>query len=308
MSAEVRAHVATTYPGNPARAAELRALARSSEPPLAAHRVWPKLELMVSWRSPVQTAYLDLLQPHLGPVAQRDYLLMASEGIIAIPFEDSVSGGLLATPIHFYEFIPEQQAERADPDVLLAHELEVGQSYVVLLSTTAGLYRYNIADVVRVRAMRGRTPIIEFLYRTGATSSITGEKLTEEQVVGAVGAVAARMRVGLEGFTLAPAREGFPRYVLLAELAARPERGVLAELPRLIDAELQGRNIEYAAKRKSQRLDAPELWIVARGAYEGLRRRRVAQGANDAQLKPVGLTRDAGFTRQFEILERFDAR
>jgi hypothetical protein len=316
VGAEVRAHVASRYPGNPARAAELRALLDAaagspSSPPLAAHRVWPGLGLVVSWRSPMQRPYLALLGPHLGAVAQRDYLLMASEGIIAIPHEDGASGGLLATPIHFYEFIPEEQAERPDPDLLLAHELEVGKNYVVVLSTTAGLYRYNIADVVHVRGKQGRTPIVEFLYRTGATSSITGEKLTEEQVVGAVGALAARMQLAVEGFTLSPAPEGagsgFPRYVLLAELAGPADRDELRALPRALDAELQERNVEYGAKRKSQRLAAPEVWLVARGSYETIRQRRIADGANDAQIKPVGLTRDARFAERFDVVERLYA-
>jgi hypothetical protein len=329
VGAEVRAHVAARYTGNPSRAAELRALLSchddddgggggsnsgeetplpTSDPPqLLAHRVWPNLKLVVSWRSPMQRPYLDLLAPHLRAVPQRDYILMASEGIIAIPHEDQRSGGLLATPIHFYEFIPEEQADRPEPDVLLAHELEAGKNYVVLLSTSAGLYRYNISDVVHVSGHKGRTPIVEFLYRTGATSSITGEKLTEDQVVATVGALAARHRLVLEGFTLLPAKDGFPRYVLLAELAARPAGETLRALPRALDAELQQRNIEYGAKRTSLRLEAPELWLVARGGYEALRQRRIAGGANDAQIKPVGLTRDARFADEFQVVERLRA-
>ena len=308
VSAEVRDHVAGKYPGNPTRAAERRAILDDGDPELPAlpaHRVWPGLEMMVSWRSPMQRPYLKLLEPHLGPVGQRDYILMASEGIIAIPVEDQVSGGLLATGIHFYEFIPEEEAERPDPTVRLAHELEVGRNYVVVLSTSGGLYRYNISDVVRVRALRGRTPVVEFLYRTGATSSITGEKLTEEQVVAAVGALAARVALPLEGFTLLPAPDGFPRYVLLAELSSLPDRAVLQALPRQLDAELQERNIEYGAKRRSQRLEAPEVWLVERGGYETLRRKRIADGSNDAQIKPVGLTRDAAFATNFQVTERF---
>ena len=307
---DVRAHVATRYPGNPARARELRALLRPGEDPvLAAHRVWPALRLVVSWRSPMQRPYLKLLEPHLGAVAQRDYILMASEGIIAIPYEDGQSGGLLATSIHFYEFIPEEQADRSDPDVLLAGDLEVGKNYIVLLSTSAGLYRYNIGDVLRVRAMRERTPVVEFLYRAGATSSITGEKLTEEQVVAAVAALAVRTRLTFEHFTLTPAPEGFPRYLLLAELpaGAPAPAETLRATPAMLDALLQEHNIEYGAKRKSQRLEAPEVWLVARGSYEALRQRRLAQGANDGQIKPVGLTRDSTFANQFEVVERFDA-
>jgi hypothetical protein len=304
---EVRDHVAGRYRGNPARAAELRALLRGGDPALCAHQVWPKLDLVVSWRSPMQRPYLELLGPHLGTVAQRDYILMASEGIIAIPHEDHQSGGLLATPIQFYEFVPEEQAERPDPEVLLAHELEVGKNYVVLLSTTAGLYRYNIADVLRVRGKRGRTPIVEFLYRTGATSSLTGEKLTEEQVVETVRALSSRLGLTFEGFTLLPAKEGFPRYLLLAEVARGTSREQLVLLSSALDSELQERNVEYRAKRSSLRLEAAELWLVASGSFERLRQRRIAEGANDAQIKPVGLTRDARFAEQFEVIERLHA-
>jgi hypothetical protein len=307
VPAEVRDHVADRYRGNPARAAELRALVDQGQGALGADRVWPKLDLVVSWRSPMQKPYLELLEPHLGTVPQRDYILMASEGIIAIPYEDQRSGGLLATPIHFYEFIPEEQAESPTADVLLAHQLEVGKNYVVVLSTSAGLYRYNIADVVRVRDRRGRTPIVEFLYRTGATSSLTGEKLTEDQVVAAMRALSARLGLAFEGFTLVPAREGFPRYLLLAEVAAGSSREQLDRLASAFDTELQERNIEYGAKRRSLRLEAAELWVVAPGSYQRLRQRRIAEGANDAQIKPVGLTRDGRFAEQFEVIERLHA-
>jgi hypothetical protein len=307
VPAEVRDHVAGRYRGNPARAAELRALVDEGDGALAADRVWPKLDLVVSWRSPMQKPYLELLEPHLGTVPQRDYILMASEGIIAIPHEDGRSGGLLATPIHFYEFIPEEQAESLTPEVLLAHELEVGKNYLVVLSTSAGLYRYHIGDVVRVRDRRGRTPVVEFLYRTGATCSLTGEKLTEDQVVAAMRALSARLGLAFEGFTLVPASDGFPRYLLLAEVAEGPGRAQLGGLPAAFDRELQERNIEYGAKRRSLRLEAAELWLVAPGSYQRLRQRRIAEGANDAQIKPVGLTRDGRFVQQFEVVERFHA-
>lgn len=302
---EVREFVASKYPGNPARAAELKALRGPGEIPLPAHRVWPNLDLVVSWRSPMQRPYLQLLAPHLGQVAQRDYILMASEGIIAIPDEDGTSGGVLATPIHYYEFIPEDQIERSDPQVLSAHELEVGRNYVVLLTTTGGLYRYNINDVVHVRGKRGNTPLVEFLYRAGATSSLTGEKLTEDQVVGAVDALAARRGLALEGYTLVPAPEGFPRYVLLAEIGGDVGHERLADIARALDAAIEERNIEYGAKRKSLRLEAPEVWRVAPGSYAALRQRRIAAGANDAQIKPIALSRDAAFAGQFEVIERF---
>lgn len=304
---EVRAHVEEKYRGNSARALQLRALLASSSF-LSAQEVWPRLKLVVSWRSPMQQPYLKLLEPHLGKVPQRDYLLMASEAVMAIPAADRESGGILATPFTFFEFIREEELEYSRPEILLAHQLELGKNYVAIISTTAGLYRYNIGDVVRVSGFRERTPIIEFLHRAGSTCSLTGEKLTEDQVTAAVEDVARSLGVDLEGFTLLPAREGFPRYVMLLEPSGAAEPGRFSGAPLLLDRALAAHNIEYGAKRSSERLDAPEIWIVPAGSYEAARRKRVAAGANEAQIKPTALTRNSKYSDDFRVLERFHAR
>jgi GH3 auxin-responsive promoter len=306
IGADVRAYVAARYPGNPARAAELRAIAAQA-PGLLAHRVWPELALAICWRSPMLAPYIELLAEHFEGVAQRDYILMASEGVMAVPIEDGRSGGALAIGANLYEFVPEDEIERPDPTVLSPHELEVGRTYVLILSNASGLYRYNIGDVVRVVRFEQRTPVIEFLHRAGSTCSLTGEKLTEDQVTAAVSDVAEQLGLRVESFTLAPAKRGFPHYVALVELQHEAARSVLAEFPRRLDEALEQHNMEYGGKRSSQRLAAPELWLVQPGAYEARRRQRLAGGTSDSQLKPTHLTRDANFVDQFEIVERFHA-
>jgi hypothetical protein len=253
------------------------------------------------------TPYIDLLAPHFGQVPQRDYIMMASEGVMAIPVTDGTSGGPVAIGVHFYEFIPEDQIERSDPEVLLPEALEVGRTYVVLLTNGSGLYRYNIGDVVRVTGFLEQTPCIEFLHRAGATCSLTGEKLTEDQVTAAMSDTAAALGASLESFTLAPAKRGFPRYVALVEFERAPGRDVLHAFARRLDEALEQRNVEYGSKRSSQRLAAPELWVVAPGGYEARRQQRLAGGTSDSQIKPTHLTRDSSFGDQFEIVERFHA-
>jgi len=301
----VRDYVAERYTGDPARADALAAL--RAGPGLLAHALWPALRMAICWRSPMLQPYLDLLAPQLQGVAQRDYILMASEGIMAIPIDDGRSGGPLAVGVHVYEFIPEEQADRTDPDVLLPHQLEDGRTYVLVLSNGSGLYRYNIGDVVRVRGFALRTPCIEFLHRAGSTCSLTGEKLTEDQVTMAVGDVARALDLRIVGFTLAPAKGGFPRYVAYVEVAGTVDRKVLATFPARLDDALEQHNIEYGGKRSSERLAAPELALVVAGSFEARRQQRLAGGASDSQIKPTHLTRDASFGDQFEILERFHA-
>ncbi len=308
VGADVRQYVNGAYQGNPARAGQLRAVLRKTGQPVSASELWAAIKLIVSWRSPMQAPYLRLLEPYVGPVPQRDYLLMASEGVIAIPVEDGLSGGVLATPFHFYEFVAEDDIESPSPPVRLATDLEVGRSYVVLLTTSAGLYRYNIGDVVRVRGLQGRTPVVEFLHRCGATCSLTGEKLTEQHVIEAMNAVTSRYRTTLEGFTLHPASHGFPHYILLIEPSGDGEAADMSTLLHAFEDALFTNNVEYRAKRYSERLGPTELWQAAPGTYEAWRRRRIAAGANDAQIKPVRLTRDARFSDGFAIQQRIAGR
>ncbi len=304
LSDEARAYVGETYRGNAARAELLGALRAAAGGQLLASQVWPALSLVVSWRSPMLQPYLRMLEPHLTGVSGRDYISMASEGIIAIPTVPGASGGVVANGVHYYEFVPEDAIESASPPSLLPHELEVGRTYVTILSTAAGLYRYNIGDVVRVTGFQERTPIIEFLHRAGNTCSLTGEKLTEDQVTDAVAAAARTAGVSLGTFTAAPADEGFPRYVLRVEAAPRASVEQLRALRDAFEAELDRRNIEYGSKRESKRLGGPEVWQVAPGEYAARRQRRVAAGTNDAQFKPTHLTRDSRILREFQVVDR----
>jgi len=298
------------YVGAPERAKQLQSQLEAKAPgcpPLVASNVWPSLSLVVCWRSPMLSPYLRLLEPWLGPVAQRDYVSMASEGILAIPLEDGRSGGVLPTTIHFYEFIPEDQAERDNPDVLLADEVEIDRNYAILLSTSGGLYRYHIGDVVRVTGFVDKTPTIEFLHRLGSTCSLTGEKLTEEQVVEAVSESSRCTGLQFLSFTAIPSVEDFPHYVVLVEFEAIPDIDDLRTFRGEIDRALGACNIEYASKRASLRLGAPALWVVQAGDFEALRRRRIASGANEDQVKPIHLSRDQSFHEQFTIVERVRA-
>jgi hypothetical protein len=121
----VRQYVVARYQGNPARAEQLKAALDSKQ---VGAQLWPGLQLAICWRSPAVRPDLDLLEPSLGALPQRDYATTSAEGIIAIPYEDGVSGGALAVDTHFYEFIPGAFADRDDPPTLLAHEVELGKT------------------------------------------------------------------------------------------------------------------------------------------------------------------------------------
>ena len=81
---------------------------------------------------------------------------------------------------------PRSRATSTEPETVEATELIEGRNYFIVLTTAGGLYRYNISDLVRCVGYHGKTPLIEFLNKGAHYSSLTGEKLSEHQVIAAV--------------------------------------------------------------------------------------------------------------------------
>jgi len=276
----------------PERARELENLTPWHRP---WHRAWPELELVVSWRSEPVAPYLRLLEPALEGIARRDYITQASEAIVAIPVRDGESGGLLAHTCHFFEFIPEVDGGEGDsrPGTLLAHELEEGRVYEVVVTTGGGLYRYRLGDLLRVGGFENGVPRLEFLGRRGATSSLTGEKLTERQVLAAAEA-AARRGPAPERFVCFPRSRPLPHYgVLASPLPGDRDGAQMARWLAAFEDELARRNGEYADKRRSGRLGAPVALVAEAVEFDRLRRRLVElRGISEEQVKLGALTRE----------------
>jgi hypothetical protein len=275
---------------DPARASRLGQAA----PGWSLDRIWPELELAICWHSEMVRPYLRQLGPLLGRVRTRDYITQGSECIMAIPLRNGVSGGLLAYTCHFFEFVCDIHIEDAQPPTLLPHELEVGSVYELVVTTGGGLVRYRMGDCFRVVGFRGRTPMLEFLHRKGRTSSITGEKLTEQQVL-----EAARESERLCGsapaeFLCFPRSGDPPHYgVLMRWDPSRTDGGGQQALrwTAALDASLQKLNGEYADKRRSGRLGPPLAVAAGPHGFDRVRRRWTETGISEEQVKLGVLSR-----------------
>src|SRR5262249_7018906 len=141
---------------------------------------------------------------YYGETPVRDVGLIASEGRMTIPMADGTASGVLDITTHYFEFLPEAEADRPNPTLLPAHEVEEGKTYFIVPTTAFGLYRYHISDLVRVTGFYNRTPLVEFLGKGAHFASVTGEKLSEYQVAQAVEDVLRGLDVSLTAYTLAP--------------------------------------------------------------------------------------------------------
>lgn len=263
---------------------------------------WPGLKLLAVWKGGTVSLYLPRLAEAFGAVPTRDIGLIASEGRMSIPLSDEGSTGVLDLMHQFFEFIPEDEADHPRPPTLLAHQVEVGERYYLVMTTSGGCYRYNIMDHVKVVDRYRKTPIIEFLNKGEHISSLTGEKLTEHQVVQALERVQERLALRLnEQTTLAPVWAEPPYYVLLvADHGVSPDR--LVALLSGLEQELCLSNLEYAQKRKSGRLGPPRLRLVPAQRFAAAGDRRQRHLRTPEQQKHVFLVPEVDYHRRFEAV------
>lgn len=285
------------------RARELEAIVRRTGH-LYPKDAWPNLNLLACWLGGPLTAYLRFFPEYFGDVPKRDLGLIASECRMTIPLEDDSPAGVLDLFGTFFEFIPVDEIDSRNPTVLLPHELEEGADYYVLLTTSSGLYRYDIQDVVRCVGWHGRTPLIEFLHKGKHFSNLTGEKISEIQVSQAADAACDRLRLRLASFALAPCfDEDVPYYGLFVEPDELPERSLGDRLASRLDIELRRMNCEYDAKRASLRLGEIRLMPLASGAWAEFDCRRLkTTGSSAEQYKRPRLFSDLDFAASMPVL------
>jgi hypothetical protein len=291
----VRAALTAKLRPNPGRARELERIAEAVGR-LYPVDVWPADTTLVGvWTGGSMGPYLRQLPAYYGSPPVRDLGLLASEGRMTIPFTNGTPAGVLDIWSHYFEFIPEPEAESPQPTVLGAHELVDGGSYFIVPTTASGLYRYQISDLVRVRGFLGRTPLVEFLGKGHRFANLTGEKLSEHHVTQAMEAAAKRTGFAVSGYTVAPVWDDRqPYYGLFIE---EPDAG--AGLPGFLaafDGCLGEQNVEYAAKRASGRLGAVRVQVLPAGAWAAWDRQRLATtGGSPEQYKRPCLIGDLGF-------------
>lgn len=284
------AELAALFRPDPERAARLRS--GGDLTPMAA---WPGLGMVFTWQGGSAAFHLPRVRELWGDVPKRCLGLRASEGTFSIPLRDNDPSGVLAVDGHAMEFIPADLGEPApDAPTLLAHELERDGLYRLVISTSAGLCRYDLGDLVRVTGMNKSTPEIAFERRAGSVLSATGEKVTENQAVSALSRATAD-GPAVAGFSLTwEMAEDRVRYVLALELAggeaflARDPGGLSALARKMLaafDDALTILNCEYGSKRKDGRILPPRAVLLADGAYDALRARAAAAGRPESQVK-----------------------
>jgi hypothetical protein len=266
------------------------------------------------WSNPVIGCWLGgtagfqsrYLPDYYGPAPLRDLGLVSSEGRHTIPIHDHSPPGVLAVTTNYYEFIPLDERNSQQPIALEAHELEVGHDYSLVMTTSAGIFRYEIGDVMRCQGFLGTAPVLEFLQKLGRCADLEGEKLTEHQFVQAANEAADEMHFRLGFVTAVPCRpqQASPCYVILAELPMIPVFDRARQFLAALDRRLIAGNFLYSAHRKSQVLGSPRLWRLPEGTWAQYQQAEMARrGTGDMQYKHPALVTDGAFLSRFTAVD-----
>jgi hypothetical protein len=260
---------------------------------------WPDLALIGCWKGGTVGSHVDRFPGWFDPdgrkpVAVRDWGFLSSEARASIPLTDEGRGGVLAVDSNLYEFVKVEDVE-ADPDgrerwtFLGVEDVEQGDEYYVFLTTTGGLYRYDINDVVAVTGRHHATPIIEFRRKGRGVTSLTGEKVSVNQVISAFENASRALGIAIDHFK-AEADPDTSRYVFKVESRAGIPPSVRGELLRALEEDLARQNLEYRAKRKSLRLEDPVLHVMRTGWYDREKKKLLEGGGRLFQAKTVILS------------------
>jgi hypothetical protein len=236
--------------------------------------LWPALQVVSCWADGPSRQYAEQLGALFPQARLVSKGLFATEGVVSLPW--GVSGRCpLAIESHVLEFVD------AEGEVRAAHELSEGGHYRPLLTTSGGLYRYGLGDIVEVDGLLGRTPCIRYRGRSDSRCDLTGEKLDEALVAAALAGLPPEVSAAF----VVPMPDAVPRgYLLLLESSSVVRAGQIA-----VDVEAQLSNVfHYRQARHTGQLAPLAVTIVANAASL-LQRTWESLGRRAGDSKPASL-------------------
>jgi hypothetical protein len=172
----------------------------------------------------------------------------ASEGFFSVqPEFGATDMALLLDNGIYYEFIPKLNGEIADYAVPL-EDVEEGKSYAIVISTNAGLWRYQPGDVVRFTSVMPYR--IQIVGRTQQYINAFGEEVMVNNTDKALTIACSKYNARVKEYTVAPrflssGNKGGHEWVI--EFDKEPDE--LDVFRQELDLQLQKANSDYEAKR-----------------------------------------------------------
>lgn len=258
--------------------------------------VWPNLEVFfhggISFE-PYRDVYKELIPSDIMHYMET---YNASEGFFGIQDDLTDRNMLLMLDYGiFFEFIPFEELHNEYPPVYSLTEVEAGRNYAMVISTTGGLWRYQIGDTIRFTS----TSPYRFTIsgRTKHYINAFGEELMVDNADRAIAMTNLETEAMVKEYMAAPVfqldkAKGYHQWFI--EFLTPPKS--LEEYSRLLDSNLQKLNSDYEAKRRNNiPLEPPQIVVAREGTfYEWLKQK----GKLGGQHKIPRLSNDRVFIEE----------
>lgn len=304
ISPEIRKACAPYLKPNPERAEELRQLKKKYGRVLPRH-YWPDMQILNTWHCGNTRVYNKKIEGfYPDAMLNQEFGYFSTECRFGLVL-DETDYTVLFPHMHYYEFVEEHDLENdaAHRTYLQLDELQPGKRYCPFVTTFAGVFRYDMNDLVECAPTPfENTPRVFMIQKINGIVTITGEKLHERQFINAVREAETKLKKELKFFVgFAVVEES--RYHFYLEFADQTTKQSEAkEFAEYVDKLLKEENIEYQAKRDSFRLKDPEVHLLQSQSFEQFKAACIAEGSRDGQFKMNLLMQDEKRHAKFKKL------
>ena len=282
LKPEVRAELQHYIRPLPERGAYLRKQFEQGFDETLFKRIWPNLTVICGIGNASFKSAAEYVKSFAKGVSFDYSIYGASEGLVAAVTELESTDMQLLTDSCFYEFV---QAGEENEEFLTLDQLKVGEKYEILITTSAGLYRYRLKDVIEVKGFNGQCPLISFVRRKGQLFNVAGEKFSAEDARTSVEQFEKAHGVRLDNWLFYQDESVLPnRYAFVTD----------CELPADADAcidELETymgqSNKRYESQRAKAFIGRLTVQQLQPGTHAAWAQRCVDAGASASQIKPV---------------------
>ena len=232
--------------------------------------VFPNLKLLIQGGVNYEP-YRKRFNALIGDRVDNIELYPASEGFFAFQDTLCIDDGMLLrlNAGIFYEFIPLHKFDDYTyKDRICIDDVELGVNYVMIISTNAGLWAYNIGDTVVFISLFPHR--IKVVGRLEHFISAFGEHVIVKEVETALNdALNSNNEVQANEFTVAPqviVNNELPHHQWFIEFERLPND--MKKFSMAIDQSLQNQNIYYQDLIKGKMLQPLKITVVPKGGFQ----------------------------------------
>ena len=226
--------------------------------------IWPNLEVFFHGGvafTPYREQYKDVIRSSKMHYVET---YNASEGYFGTQNDPADPAMLLMIDYGiFYEFIPLEDVGKENPRTFCLEEVELNKNYAMVISTSAGLWRYMIGDTVKFTSKNPYKFVIT--GRTKHFINAFGEELIVDNAERGLARACAETGAQVVDYSAAPVfmdKHAKCRHQWLIEFAQMPDS--LEKFAKVLDDTLKEVNSDYEAKRQNNLALQPLEIIVAR--------------------------------------------